>query len=72
MSDLIDLRAKITCETDAWLDAHSRATGKDRCEIVRDCLHILALEKIDEIMIAHKVLNAKGFVGDSEGKGKGK
>ena len=64
MAELIDLRAKITHESDAWLDAESKATGRDRCEIVRMCLHELAIRKIDELTIAHKTLKAKGFIRD--------
>lgn len=62
MADLIDLRAKITHEADAWLDAESKATGRDRCEIVRLALHELALNKISELSIAHRVLKAKGLI----------
>lgn len=65
MAELIDLRAKITYEADAWLDAESKATGRDRCEIVRICLHELAIRKIEELTVAHKSLKAKGFIRES-------
>ena len=62
-SELIDVRTKVTRETDAWLESFSRASGKDRSEILRDVLHQIAIEKISEISIAHDVLKAKGLVG---------
>lgn len=48
--DLRDLRAKISVETDAALDAAQHATGKDRSEIVREVLHAWALGEIAEAM----------------------
>lgn len=62
MSDLIDLRANITETTDNWLDAKSKATGKDRCQIVREALHGAAIIEIDEIILAYKTLQDKGLV----------
>ena len=38
-ADLKDLRAKVTPETDAVLEAVARATGEDRAVIVRKILH---------------------------------
>jgi hypothetical protein len=67
MLELKDLRAKITAESDAVLEAVSRATGRDRAEIVRDVLHVWAQEKIDESMMVHKMLRAQGLPGIAEG-----
>lgn len=64
MSELIDLRAKITPETDKYLDAISKATGEDRAVIVRHLLHEIAIRKIDEIRIAYAQLKSKGMTGD--------
>ena len=38
-ADLRDFRGKITVETDVWLEAESRLTGRDKQEIVRVLLH---------------------------------
>lgn len=63
-TELIDVRTKVTRETDSWLESVSRATGKDRSEILRDVLHTIALDRISEINIAHDVLRAKGLSRD--------
>jgi hypothetical protein len=63
MSELRDLRAKITVETDAVLDAISRVTGQDRSEIVRDWLHKLAKEQIDICTVMQSRLSAEGIAG---------
>ena len=68
--ELIDLRAKITHETDAYLDSMTKATGKDRSELVREILHHYALEEIDKCIKQHKVLCAKGLAGDRRGHGR--
>lgn len=59
--DLRDLRAKVTVETDCALDAHARATGKDRSEIVREVLHGWALQQIDTSTLLLRRLTAEGL-----------
>lgn len=68
---LIDLRAKITPETDAVLEAVSRATGKDKSEIVRDVLHKWAVAEIHASNVLQKILKREGINGEAEG-GSGK
>lgn len=65
--DLRDLRAKISVEADAALDAASRASGKDRSEIVRDVLHQWALAKIDEATVLLRRLEVEGIAGTGSG-----
>lgn len=45
MTDLIDLRAKITRRTAAALEAEHMATGQDKSEIVRQVLDAWASSK---------------------------
>lgn len=62
MCELLDFRVKITEETDAWLDARAEATGEDRQTIVRNLLHKLALEEIDDAIVMYRRLKSKGMV----------
>lgn len=65
--ELIDLRAKITPEAHAALEAERRTTGADISEIVRGILHGWALQKIDAASVLHKLLLAEGLAGISHG-----
>jgi hypothetical protein len=64
---LKDLRAKITPETDAVLEAMNRACGKDKSEIVRDVLHAWASQKIHESSLVDRLLKAEGLPGIAAG-----
>lgn len=65
--ELRDLRAKISVQTDAALDAHSRVTGRDRSEIVREILHKWSLEQIAISTLLDARLRAEGLGEASEG-----
>lgn len=60
---LIDLRAKVTPEADAVLEAHHRSTGRDKSEIVRDVLHRWALSEIDASNVLQTILKREGLAG---------
>ena len=60
---LVDLRGKITHETDAVLDAVSKASGRDRSEIVRDVLALWASQKIHEANMLQRALQREGLRG---------
>lgn len=64
-ADLRDLRAKITPEADQVLEAISRATGRDKSELVRDVLHEWAGKKLHEARLIHRLATREG----SEGRG---
>lgn len=64
---LKDLHAKITPETAAVLEGLHRATGQDISEIVRNVLHVWASEKIVELSMVHKMLQAEGLPGIAQG-----
>lgn len=66
-AELRDLRAKITVESDAALDAVSRVTGKDRSELVRDIVHRWALEQVSISTLLAARLHAEGITAASEG-----
>lgn len=60
-AELKDLRTKITLETHCWLEAESRATGRDKAEIAREILHQHALVKIREAEILEGLLRTEGL-----------
>lgn len=59
--ELRDLRAKITVQTDAALDAHSRVSGRDRTDIAREILHKWALEQVAIATLLDARLRAEGM-----------
>ena len=65
--ELRDLRAKITVQTDAVLDAISRVRGVDRSEIVREVLHKFALEHVAISTLIDARLRAEGLDAADEG-----
>jgi predicted DNA-binding protein len=64
---LVDLRGKITHETDAVLDAMSKASGRDRSEIVREVLADWAAQKIHEASLLDMALRREGLRGITGG-----
>ena len=66
---LIDLRSKITVETDAVLEAIHRSTGKDKSEIVRDVLHKWAAAEIHASILLAGILKREGITSASQGIG---
>lgn len=63
MSDLRDLRLKVTPETDCWLEAEHRVTGKPKTQIARELLHALVLQKMRETEIFRGLLKANEIGG---------
>ena len=64
---LIDLRAKVTPEADAVLEAVQRATGNDKSEVVRDVLHKWAMNEIHAASVLQSILQREGLSGASGG-----
>lgn len=60
---LIDLRAKITAEAKAVLEAVHRETGKDHSEIVREVLSDWADRKIHAAIVLQQTLQREGIAG---------
>jgi len=65
--ELKDFRGKITLESDCALEAESRASGKERQEIVREILHDWAVRRIGGASVLHRLLRAEGLPGIAEG-----
>lgn len=64
---LIDLRAKVTAEADAVLEAVQRSTGKDKSEVVRDVLHRWAMSEIHASIVLNGILKREGITSADEG-----
>ena len=64
---LVDFRCKVTPEIDSLLEAHHRATGRDKSEIARDVLQKWAIAEIHTVMMVCSELKSKGILGDYEG-----
>lgn len=64
---LIDLRAKVTPEADAVLEAVHRSTGKDKSEVVRDVLHKWAMNEIHAASVLQSILQREGLSGATGG-----
>lgn len=60
---LIDLRAKITPETHAVLEALHRTTDEDKSEIVRRELHLWAMRHINTANVLQNVMAREGIAG---------
>lgn len=61
--ELKDFRGRITAETDCALEAISRATSKERQEILREVMHEWALRQIHAASVMHRLLLAEGLRG---------
>lgn len=59
--ELRDLRAKISIEADAMLDASVQLTGKDKGEIVREILHEIALKEIRKACLLIGICEERGI-----------
>lgn len=66
-AELKDFRGKITCETDAVLEAMNRATGRDKSEIAREVLHKWAMEQVHTATLIERLMKAEGCAGESGG-----
>jgi hypothetical protein len=65
--ELIDLRVKITPETQCALIAHARAHAIEKPDLVREILREWAERQIHGARMLKQCLNAKGLAGALEG-----
>ena len=65
--ELKDARLKITPEIDVWLEAESRASGKDRAEIMREVLQATALRRIHDARVLTSLALTQGVLRESQG-----
>jgi hypothetical protein len=60
MSELRDVRAKITVNADQVLDAVARASGRDKSELIREVLDKWAAEKVHEATLIVRLAIREG------------
>lgn len=65
--ELKDFRGKLTAEAHCALEAESRATGRERQEIVRAILHEWAINRIHGANVLHRLLQVEGLPGIDQG-----
>lgn len=61
-------KLKVTAETAAWLDFMHRKTGRNRLEIVRNALHEIATEQLDDASVLDAFAVTRGIRRDSRGR----
>lgn len=67
--ELKDFRCKVTARTDAVLEAHNRAAGKDKSEIAREILDAWAEEQIRLHTVLGQLLASEGIEGNPSARG---
>lgn len=61
--DLRDARAKLTAPSDQMLEAVSRATGKDKSELIREIVHAWYLAKWKENQMINRLFKGVEGIG---------
>jgi hypothetical protein len=67
MADLIDVRCKVTEESNQVLEAHARATNIDKSEVIRQVLHEWALREIHKATLVTRLTRREGIATDVRG-----
>lgn len=65
--ELRDFRCKITRDQWAVLEAESRATGRDHCEIVRSIIDVFAKERRTAAITLHRLMETQGAPRSAKG-----
>lgn len=60
-------KMKVTAETNAWLSARSRITGKAKQEILREAAHQLAVREIHDAKLLIAIARVEELGGEGEG-----
>lgn len=68
MADLIDSRCKLTSDSNQMLEAHARATGKDKSELIREIVHAWYEDEFRKYQMIHRLVGrSKGSPTAGEG-----
>lgn len=68
VADLIDVRCKVTTETNQVLDALARAGELDKSEVIRTVLHEWALREIHKATLVVRLTRSEGSNAAGEGR----
>ncbi len=71
MSELRELRARITVETDAALNTEARAFKRDKADVAREILHLWALKKIMAANMLVNTMKGEGIAAAAERRADG-
>lgn len=66
MADLIDSRCKLTAESNQMLEAHSRATGRDKSELIREIVHHWYEAEFRKYQMIHRLVGRSKGVGAAD------
>lgn len=69
LEDLRDFRGRLTADSDLMLEAVSRATGKDKSELVREIVHGWYLSRWGEHEMIMRLFRGRGEGTDSASSG---
>ncbi len=70
MADLTDVRCKLTVDSNQMLEAHCRATGRDKSELIREIVHDWYEAEFRKYQMIHRLVGRSKGVGAADEGGR--